>query len=148
MLFRSLQKAYDAKTDKLPRPKHKLVTDFDASGNPTVDFFANRIHPRFGYRWRHPIHEVIVPYEKDLKENYFEIGLQINHHPDNSKSRGQYLPMLEMAVDEEPFNARNLYYYARELFFHKDYLAAKLVFEEYLKYSKRSEEHTSELQSH
>ena len=69
-----LQKAYDAKTDKLPRPKHKLVTDFDANGNPTVDFFANRIHPRFGYRWRHPIHEVIVPYEKDLKENFFEIG--------------------------------------------------------------------------
>ena len=131
-----LQKAYDASGEKLLRPKHKLVTDFDANGNPTVDFFANRIHPRFGYRWRHPIHEVIVPYEKDLKENYFEIGLQIHHHPDNSKSRGQYLPMLEMAVDEEPFNARNLYYYARELFFHKDYLAAKLVFEEYLKYTK------------
>ena len=92
-----LQKAYDASGEKLVRPKHKLVTDFDANGNPTVDFFANRIHPRFGYRWRHPIHEVIVPYEKDLKEDYFQIGLQIHHHPDNSKSRGQYLPMLEMA---------------------------------------------------
>ena len=131
-----LQKAYDASGEKLFRPKHKLVTDFDANGNPTVDFFANRIHPRFGYRWRHPIHEVIIPYEKDHKEDYFEIGLQIHHHPDNSKSRGQYLPMLEMAVDEEPFNARNLYYYARELFFHKEYLAAKRVFEEYLKYTK------------
>lgn len=132
-----LQKCYDASPkDKLHRPKHKLVTDFDANGKPTVDFYANRIHPRFGYRWRHPIHEVIVPYEKDLKETYFEIGLQIHHHPDNSKSRGQYLPMLEMAVDEEPFNPRNLYYYARELFFHKQYLEAKLVFEEYLKYTK------------
>ena len=131
-----LQKAYDAKVDKLPRPKHKLVTDFDANGNPSVDFYANRIHPRFGYRWRHPIHEVIVPYEKDLQETYYPIGLQIHHHPDNEKSRGQYLPMLEMAVDEEPFNPRNLYYYARELFFHKQYLEAKLVFEEYLKYSK------------
>jgi len=50
------------------------VTDFDANGKPTVDFFANRIHPRFGYRWRHPIHEVIVPYEKDLTETFFEIG--------------------------------------------------------------------------
>ena len=71
-----LQKAYDVSKDKLVRPKHKLVTDFDANGKPTVDFYANRIHPRFGYRWRHPIHEVIVPYEKDLKEDYFEIGLQ------------------------------------------------------------------------
>lgn len=132
-----LQKCYDVSPkEKLYRPKHKLVTDFDANGNPTVDFYANRIHPRFGYRWRHPIHEVIVPYEKDLKESYCEVGLQIHHHPDNSKSRGQYLPMLEMAVDEEPFNPRNLYYYARELFFHKEYLAAKRVFEEYLKYSR------------
>ena len=130
-----LQKAYDAKVDKLPRPKHKLVTDFDAQGNPTVDFYANRIHARFGYRWRHPIHEVIVPYG-DINEVYHTIGLQIHHHPDNEKSRGQYLPMLEMAVDEEPFNPRNLYYYARELFFHKEYLAAKKVFEEYLKYTK------------
>lgn len=132
-----LQKAYDAGNGgQLPRPKHKLVTDFDAQGNPTVDFYANRIHTRFNYRWRHPIHEVIVPYGSDFKEWFFEIGLKIYHRPDNTKSRGQYLPMLEMAVDEEPYSARNLYYYARELFFTKQYLEAKLVFEEYLKYTK------------
>lgn len=132
-----LQKAYDAGNGgQLPRPRHKLVTDFDEQGNPTVDFYANRIHGRFNYRWRHPIHEVIVPYGSDTKEWFFDIGLQIHHLPDNTKSRGQYLPMLEMAVDEEPFNPRNLYYYGRELYFHKQYLEAKLVFEEYLKYSK------------
>jgi hypothetical protein len=69
---------------------------------------------------------VIVPYEKDLKRRFFEIGLQIHHHPDNDKSRGQYLPMLEMAVDEEPFNARNLYYYARELFFQQAIPSSKV----------------------
>lgn len=132
-----LQKAYDAAKDgQLPRPKHKLVTDFDKAGNPTIDFYANRIHPRFNYRWRQPIHEVIVPYGSDYKEWYFEIGLQIHHRPDDSKSRGQYLPMLEMAVDEEPTNPRNLYYYARELFFKQKYLEAKLVFEEYMKYTR------------
>ena len=132
-----LQKAYDAAQDgQLPRPKHKLVTDFDKDGNPAVDFYANRIHGRFNYRWRHPIHEVIVPYGSDTKEWFYPIDLQIHHLPDNTKSRGQYLPMLEMAVDEEPYSARNLYYYGRELYFKQEYLAAKKVFEEYLKYTK------------
>lgn len=132
-----LQKAYDAKTPegKLPRPKHLLATDYDANGKPTVEFFANRIHPRDNYRWRHPIHEVIVHYPAVFEENYFKIDLKMEHHPDNTKSRGQYLDMLEMAVDENPTSPRDLYYYARELFFHKEYLAAKRVFEEYLKYS-------------
>ena len=129
-----LQKCYDQ--GNLPRPRHRLVTDFTPDGAPAVEFFANRIHQRFNYRWRHPIHEVIVPYGSDFKEHYYEIGLEIHHLPDSTKSRGQYLPMLEMAVDEEPYNPRNLYYYARELFFHKKYLEAKLVFQEYLKYTK------------
>ena len=129
-----LQKAFDQ--GNLPRPKHKLVTDFAPDGRPTVEFFANRIHRRFNYRWRHPIHEVIVPYGSDYKEEYFQIGLEIHHLPDDKKSRGQYLPMLEMAVDEEPTSPRNLYYYARELYFKQKYLEAKLVFNEYMKYSR------------
>lgn len=132
----ALQKAYDAKDEKgLPRPKHKLVTDYDATGKPTVDFYANRIHPRNNYRWRHPIHEVICHYPATFQERFHEVNLWIEHHPDNTKSRGQYLEMLEMAVDENPTSPRDLYYYARELFFKKEYLPAKVVFEEYLKYT-------------
>lgn len=130
-----LQKAYEAGDDKgLPRPKHQLATEYDKDGNPFNVFYANRIHTRYNYRWRHPIHEIIVktPLEE---ERYFPINLKMEHHPDNSKSRGQYLGMLETAVDEDPTNPRNLYYYARELFHYKEYLPAKRVFEEYLKYS-------------
>lgn len=116
------------------RPKHKLVTDFDANGKPTVEFYGNRVHKRHNYRWRHPIHEVLVTYG-DYPEFYFEIGLEIHHLPDNEKSRGQYLPMLEMAYQESPTDARTLYYYGRELFFKKKYLEARAVFEEYLKYT-------------
>ena len=129
-----LQKAYDAKDENgLPRPKHKLITDYDKDGNPTTSFYANRIHTRDNYRWRHPIHEAIYRYPV-VPERYFEIGLLMEHHQDVTKSRGQYLGMLEMAVDEDPTSSRNLYYYARELFYNKEYLPAKRVFEEYLKY--------------
>ena len=39
--------------------------------------------------------------------------------PDNSKSRGQYMSLLEYDVKENPWNARNAFYHARELGFHK-----------------------------
>ena len=131
-----LQKAYDAKDEKgLPRPRHKLVTDYDLEGKPAVEFYANRIHTRDNYRWRYPIHEVITHYPVTTDERYFEIGLELHHHQDQTKSRKQYLDMLEMAVDEDPDNARMLYYYGRELFYNQEYLPAKRVFEEYLKYS-------------
>ena len=116
-----LQKAYDAKDEKgLPRPKHKLVTDYDLQGKPAVEFYANRIHTRDNYRWRYPIHEVITHYPVTTDERYFEIGLELHHHQDQTKSRKQYLDMLEMAVDEDPDNARMLYYYARELFYNQN----------------------------
>lgn len=117
------------------RPKHKLVTDFDAEGNPTVEFYANRIHLRHNYRWRQPTHEVITPYGTGFVETYYECGVEIHHKPDDSKSRGQYLPMLEMAYNETPTDPRVLYYYGRELYFKQKYLEARAVFEEYLKYT-------------
>ena len=135
-----LQKAYDARDEKgLLRPKHKLITDYDKNGNPTMNFYANRIHTRENYRWRHPIHEAIYRYPVE-PERYMEIGLEIHHHQDVTKSRSQYLGMLEMAVDEDPTSARNLYYFGRELFYNKEYLPAKRVFEEYLKYTNFPEE--------
>ena len=44
--------------------------------------------------------------------------LMVIHKPDNTKSRGQYLPLLEMSVKEDPIDPRNAFYYARELSFH------------------------------
>jgi tetratricopeptide (TPR) repeat protein len=44
-------------------------------------------------------------------------GLKIHHHPDSSKSRGQYFPLLELAVEEDPDDDRNSHYLAREYFF-------------------------------
>jgi tetratricopeptide (TPR) repeat protein len=52
-----------------------------------------------------------------LEEKQEWYGLEIHHYPDHSKSRSQYLPLLKIAVDEDPNDDRNAYYYARELFF-------------------------------
>ena len=41
-------------------------------------------------------------------------GVQLDHHPDPVKSRGQYLPLLELSVQEEPEDDRNVHYLGRE----------------------------------
>ena len=41
-------------------------------------------------------------------------GIQLDHHPDPSKSRGQYLPLLELSVEEDPADDRNMHYLGRE----------------------------------
>ena len=60
------------------------------------------------------------------------MSLQIQHFPDASKSRSQYLPLLPYAEDEDPANDRNAYYYARELLFHGDTDQALAEFKRYL----------------
>lgn len=82
-----------------------------------IAFYYEKIHARHGYRWLHPCHEYPVPYL--INEKYAQTDmLLVVHKPDNTKSRGQYLHLLEMSVEEDPSDPRNAFYYARELSFH------------------------------
>jgi tetratricopeptide (TPR) repeat protein len=49
------------------------------------------------------------------------VGLKIHHFPDNTKSRSQYFPLLELAVVEDPEDDRNAHYLGREYFYHGQY---------------------------
>lgn len=82
-----------------------------------IVFKYEKIHARHGYRWTHPCHEYPIPY--GITEQYADTDmLMVIHKPDSTKSRGQYLPLLEMSVKEDPNDPRNAFYYARELSFH------------------------------
>lgn len=84
-----------------------------------IKFRYEKIHARHGYFWHHPCHEYPVP-DGRIKEVYAYTDMQIaTHYPDPSKSRGQYLDLLELSVKEDPFCPRNAFYYARELSFHQ-----------------------------
>ena len=82
-----------------------------------IVFQYEKIHARHGYRWTHPCHEYPIPY--GIEEKYADTDrLLVIHKPDPTKSRGQYLPLLEMSIKEDPHDPRNAFYYARELSFH------------------------------
>ena len=96
------------------RPRYKYVWSWNADGSEGLTYMGDKIHARKGYRWRHPVHEVITPIDGEKQGN---VGLQIHHHPDHSKSRSQYLPLLELAVREDPNDDRNQFYLGREYMF-------------------------------
>lgn len=84
---------------------------------PGLQYGGDKIHSRAGYRWTHPVHEVMRTYG-GTKETQGWIKLEIHHHPDQTKPRSQYLPLLAMSVEEDPNDDRNAFYYARELYFY------------------------------
>lgn len=96
-----------------------------------IAFYYEKIHARHGYRWLHPCHEYPVPYLIDEKYAQTDMLLVV-HKPDNTKSRGQYLPLLEMSVKEDPNDPRNAFYYARELSFHAKWEQSIAECERYL----------------
>jgi glycosyltransferase involved in cell wall biosynthesis len=87
---------------------------FTEEGKPNIQIYYFKIHARHGFIWKCPIHEV-VEYEGDLPLDVIFIdGMVLNHYADLTKSRASYLPLLELAVREEPSNARMHYYLGRE----------------------------------
>ena len=123
----------DALKNGWTRPRYQYTWNWvdEAETVPSLQYGGDKIHTRKGYRWTHPVHEVLRAYG-DTKETQGWVGLEIHHHPDNTKSRGQYFPLLKMAVDEQPDDDRNAYYYARELFFHGLYDQAIVEFKRHL----------------
>lgn len=97
-----------------------------------IAFYYEKIHARRGYRWHHPCHEYPVP-DKRLTEVWAHTDmLLVVHKPDPTKSRGQYMDLLQLAVDEDPRCPRNAFYYARELTFNHRWQEAVAALEKYL----------------
>ena len=111
------------------RVSYNYAWTVDSSGAPAHVFRTDKIHARFGYRWKHPIHETITPTGDEKRQ---ESAIWIHHLADNSKPRSQYLPLLEMAALESPDCSRTLFYLAREYTFHGRQGDAAPVFEKYL----------------
>jgi len=70
-----------------------------------------------------PCHEYPVP--DRITEVWANTDmLLVIHKPDPTKSRGQYLDILRVSIEENPTEPRNAFYYARELSFHGEWQAA------------------------
>ena len=97
-----------------------------------IKFQYEKIHARHGYHWHHPCHEYPMPDGRITEVYAYTDKLLVSHHPDPTKSRGQYLDLLELSVKEDPLCPRNAFYYARELSFYGKWDESIKALEKYL----------------
>lgn len=103
---------------------------FNENGKPSIRFFRERLIRRCRQAvWKGRIHEVVVPFGKVWKEE-----IVIEHHKEKAPDSGRNLRIFEkMKKDGEPFEAREQYYYGKELYYHKKYHEAAEEFKAFLK---------------
>jgi glycosyltransferase involved in cell wall biosynthesis len=136
ILLPGWREALEAMPLGITRPRYKYVWSWNEDGTEGLVYGGDKIHHRHGYKWKHPVHEVITPTDPTFLEGYhFVPGLEIHHHPDQTKSRGQYFDLLKLAVEEDPMDDRNQFYLAREYFFHRQYKEATRHFKKHLELS-------------
>ncbi|MCH5197744.1 MAG: glycosyltransferase [Oscillospiraceae bacterium] len=101
--------------------RYRYTWNFNPDGSEGTVFFGDKIHKKKGFVWRHPVHEVIK-FEGEYENKVVADPLiRLYHRADNSKSRAQYLPLLELSVKEDPSDDRNTHYLAREYYFRREY---------------------------
>ena len=127
------RQALESLSKEITRPRYKYIWSWNPDGSEGLTYGGDKIHARHGYIWKHPVHEVIKPINGETQQ--WVNGLEIHHHPDSSKSRSQYLPLLKIAVEENPQDDRNQFYLARELFFTGDYGLSQQHFNRHLELS-------------
>lgn len=97
----------------------RYTWNFNPDGSEGYVFWREKIHARHGFRWVNPVHEVLEYTGPGQPHVVFAQGVQLDHHADDTKSRAQYLPLLELAVREDPDNDRNMHYLGREYYFYR-----------------------------
>ncbi len=114
------------------RARYRYVWSFLPDGSEGVVFWPEKIHKNGVYRWKHPVHEILEYTGAGAERFVTAEGVRLDHHPDETKSRGQYLPLLELAVAEAPEDDRCRHYLGREYMYHGEWEKAIATLREHL----------------
>lgn len=113
-----LEKAYDKKVKQY---LYRYTWSFNKDGSEGVVFWREKIHTPKDFVWTHPVHEILTYVGQEPYLSRYAYGVQVNHYPDQTKSRGSYLPLLELSVKESPEDDRNTHYLGREYMYYGRY---------------------------
>jgi glycosyltransferase involved in cell wall biosynthesis len=102
-------------------PTYKQVTSRSPDGSIRSAFDYFKIHPRKGFTWKYPIHEIVTPIDS-TSYSRGRIEVEVDHLQDHTKSRKSYLHLLEAAVKENPNDWRMNHYLNREYFYNRDWV--------------------------
>lgn len=103
-------------------------TAFGADGTPSLTFRRERVLRRSEKaHWVGRVHECIAPFGKQLS-----FDLHIHHLGSRKERKDRNLRIYQKWAAEEPLSARDLFYYGRELYYHRLYPEAVARLEEAL----------------
>lgn len=93
----------------------KYSTGFDANNTPFLTYFRERLLKRTDcFKWAGFVHEAIAPFGKI---EYLDIEIEHRKSTDNKDGK-RNLNLYRKAIKRgEKFNAREMYYYSRELYY-------------------------------
>jgi glycosyltransferase involved in cell wall biosynthesis len=114
------------------RARYLFTYSYHEDGTPDKQYMMEKIHCRNGFRWIHPVHEILSYSGEKPEKSVWVPGLVLNHYPDPSKSRSQYLPLLELSARENPNDDRVIFWLGREYFYHKKYSESITTLQRYL----------------
>lgn len=125
-------KLEDAWHPEHTRAKYWFAWSHHEDGSVHKRYHMEKIHRRHGFRWVRPVHEILSYTGEDPDNSVFIDDLILHHYPDAEKSRGQYLPLLELSVKENPEDDRAMFWLGREYLYARSYDQAIQTFARHL----------------
>jgi tetratricopeptide (TPR) repeat protein len=105
------------------RGVYKYAWSHEKDGTPQTIFQYDKVHSR-NWCWNFPVHECLVHKDDLLNVDYYNENtlmifdeMYLHHYPDWTKSRGSYLPLLELRKEENPTDYYGKIYLAHEYYY-------------------------------
>lgn len=107
----------------------KYDLNLDANGIPALSYYRERILKRKNhYTWEGPVHEVIVPTGHIIQKE-----ISITHKKEKKYDPKRNLKIFEKMIhNKQTLDARQTFYYARELYYNEEYEKSILYFTTFL----------------
>lgn len=118
-------------TQNTTKARYNYNWSLDQNNNPKVNFYIEKIHTRHNYKWTYPVHEVLE-FTGEIEKTITLNNITLNHYPDTTKSRSSYLPLLELSVQENPEDDRNMHYLGREYMYYEKWNEAITTLKKHL----------------
>ena len=120
----------------------RLMYLYDWGHNLT--FYTSKIHARWGHVWNYPCHEYVEADGRVTEKYAYTNELLVQHFPDPTKSRSNYMELLTCAVKERPECQRSQWYYARELVYNNRFEEAEAEFRKCMDIAHKYSDHEND----
>lgn len=129
--------------DEAEKVKYLYTWNHDENGLPLTQIWYEKIHKNDNnWYWDMPVHEALTYKKHNIPSTiWLPETFHLHHYADETKSRGQYLGLMQLGINENPKHFLQNYYYGRELFYYNRYQEAIKQFKHLLTFNDEGYEH-------